>query len=139
MRFRFSLRSLLILPPLLALSIAWVTWPTRTYESFCSAIRDGNFEQVNAMVECADCQFEYKATPKYPTGGIHMKKSGSPTRGSYNWPFFLETCITRNRSLADVIMARSSFEAVIPNRPSQGPYFEFVIERGQLTMHYCVP
>lgn len=135
MRIRFSLRRLLILPVLLALCIAWVTWPTRTFESFCSSIRDGNFAQVNSMVKCVDCSFEYKSTPDYPTGGICMEKSGRLSFSCISQSF-LELGYVQERSLADILMARSSF--LLPRR-DPGPQFEFVIERTQITMYYCGP
>ena len=137
--FRFSLRSLLILPVLLALCIAWITWPKRTFESFCSSIRDGNFTSVNSMVECVDCSFEYKTTQNYPTGGIYMQKSG--------WRFW-NSCISRDfpeggyiqeRSLADILMVRSSFIFTSKIRRSSAPQFEFRFERGQITMYYHGP
>ena len=135
MRFRFSLRSLLILPVLLALCIVWVTWPTRTFESFCNSIRDEDFTRVNSMVECVDCSFEYKTTPDYPTGGIYMQKSGWRMGSSCTSWGFLKPGYHQDRGLADILLARSS--CFWPRLSPSGPHFEFVIERGKITMYYC--
>ncbi len=136
MRFRFSMRKLLILPVVLAFSIVWVTWPTRTLEKLRSSIRSGDYTRVNNMVKCVGCSFEHKKTPDYPSGGIYVQKTGWKFWNSCSSKYFLQECEIPERSFADVLIGRSSCKPSPLGRPL---FFEFVIERGQITMHYCGP
>lgn len=139
MRFRFSLRSLLILPVLLALGFAWVTWPERTFQSFCSAIENGEYVRVNVMVQCVDCSFEFKPTPDYPTGGAFMSKSGHSKSSCVSW-YFPRIGSIQRRGFADILLARVSF--VLPHPDPRWPgngQFECLIERGRISMYYRTP
>ena len=88
------------------------------------------------MVECVDCAFEFKTTPESPTGLIQMQKSGWRTWSDCRSSKFLEFGHIQERSPMDIVMARSSFIYNGPLRGATGYQFEFVIERGQITMHY---
>lgn len=126
-----------MLPVLIALCIAWVTWPTYTFQSFCSSIRNEEVARVNSVIESDDCSFEYKKTPDYPTGGLYWKKTAWGFEcSSIPW-FFLERGYIQDRSFTDVLFARSSF--VFPHDHRFSPQFKFVIERGKIRMQCYDP
>jgi hypothetical protein len=49
--FRFRLRTLLLLPILVAAGWWWLTWPERTAKRFVQLLKDGDLESAKAMID----------------------------------------------------------------------------------------
>ena len=130
MRIRFSLRSLLAVPVVFALVWLWATWPDRTFETFKQALRDGRFKLATSMVECGECPLVAgeKISFAIDSSGIRMKCGGGASRTVV--PYFLDTVVREDRGILDFLQAKNVYR----RRSRQ---FEFVVERGQITLCYC--
>lgn len=134
MKLRYSLRSLLMMPVVFAVIWMWITWPHRTFEAFTEAIKDDRFQTANAMVDVRECSFEVSPA------GAHIKSNKVAAliriqpRGL---PSFVEYTVRQDRSVVDLLKARSVYVPPYLKHGESGmPRFEFVVERGHITLYY---
>jgi hypothetical protein len=140
MRIRFSLRSLLAVPVVFAFVWLWATWPDRTFESFKQSLKDGQFELATSIVDCGECPLAdgKKISFTVDSWGIRMQCGGS-ARHTTKVPYFLDTIDRQDRGISDFLQAKSVYRL----RSFGGRWagssrsFEFLVERGQITLRCC--
>lgn len=144
------IRRLLALIFLFAFTITWYTWPDRTFRAFKTAVLNQRFDIANSMVNKStntatdgsvfDCTFDATST------GIHLNSHILERHSSAEG--FIKYLKPNQRSIADILLARRTYEVwnkdpsfiagdpITMIRMSGGwsPRFEFIVERGKLTI-----
>jgi hypothetical protein len=95
--FRFSLRTFLLLPPLvLGILWFWTTMPERTARRFVNHMRSGRLDEASAMLDANSTLFKVPRGDNYIFGQI--KPSGSTTIGTAkDWQYqFIDIPIKAN-------------------------------------------
>ena len=138
MKLQFSLRFLLVIPVLFAAVLGWVSWPSRTFGTFKTALTSERYEVANAMVQLEDwvppsgealeCYFESGPS------GVVVKCGGGALHRTTDPSRFANGLIPKPPNLKDVLFSRRVYvDSLYGDSTHQ---FEFVVQRGTVTLRF---
>lgn len=126
-KFRFRLRTLLLLPAFFAFGWYWITWPSCTLDAFVDASQKGRVQSSGIAIVCVDCVADFK----WPAS------SGEQSANKPQLPIFRHPCLTRGvyacrRRTIDLLLARQVF--LTPRYGDLWPSFRLVVVRGSISI-----
>lgn len=137
MKLRYSLRFLLTLPIVVAAAWSWVSWPSRTFGAFKSALVSERHEVANSMVHLDDLalpsdealMYHFDSRPGSVTTIIPAIALHSTDPSKY-----VESLIAEPPRFKDVLLCRRVYVGSF--YPGCNHEFLFVVERGRVTLRF---